>query len=132
MAAHHHVDHESKLITTFWDGNVADNKFIDALQNYQAEIKNNTDFSSYNELVDLSCVSGIQLSVKEIMRLAEIATKSDSDTHKTRLSLVVSSNMAFSFGVMYKGYRNLISKNSKSIEVFRKKADALLWVNMNE
>lgn len=132
MTAHHQTDNESKLITTFWDGNIADNKFIDALKYYQKEIKNNTDLCSYNEMVDLSCVSAIQLNVKEIMSLADIAAKSDSDTHKTKLALVVSSNMAFSFGVMYKGYRNLISKSNKKVGVFKKRADALLWLNMNK
>lgn len=122
MTAHHQIDHESKLIATYWDGNVADNKFISALKQYQTEIKNKSDLCSYNEIVDLSCISTINLNVKEIMTLADIAARSDLAIGKNKLALVVSSNIAFSFGMMYSGYRKLLSKSNKEVKVFKKKS----------
>ena len=129
MTAHHQIEHESKLIITFWDDNTADNNFIDALKCYQEKIKKQTDLCSYNEMVDFSRVSFIRINLKEIMTLASIASKSDSDTHKTKLALIVNSNMAFSFGKMYKAYRNLEPKNNKEVEVFKKRSLALDWIN---
>ena len=129
MTAHHDIDHDLKLITTFWDSNIADNKLIDALNNYQKEIKSQEEMYSYNEIVDLSCVSSMQLSVDEIIKLAKIASGSDSTTNKTKAALVVSSNIVFSFGMIYKGYRKLISKSNKEVNVFKNQAEALAWIN---
>ena len=129
MTAHHQIDHNSKLITTFWDSNTADNKLIDSLKNYQKEIKNQEEVYSYNEIVDFSLISSIQLNVNEIIQLTKIASLSDSATKKTKLALIFGSNMAFSFGMMYKAYRNLLSKSNKEVNVFKNQAEALTWIN---
>ena len=60
MSAYHQTDHELKLITTFWNSDIADSKFIDALNYYLKEIRNETNLCTYNEIVDLSCVRDIQ------------------------------------------------------------------------
>ena len=129
MSAHHQIDRELKLITTFWDSNTADNKFIDALNFYLKEVRNEADLCTYNELVDCSCVSNIELSVKDILALVNIAVKSDSTTSKTRLAIVVSSNMALSFGKMYGAFRTRLLNSTKVVNVFKSQAEALNWIN---
>jgi len=103
--------------------------FIDALKKYHHDIKAQAGLCSYNEIVDFSCVSKIDLSVKEILLLASIAVQSDIPTSKTKLALVVSSNMAFCFAKMYKKYRSTFKESNKELGVFRVSTDALGWVN---
>lgn len=127
MPARHQIDHDSTLIETIWEGNIADNTFFDALKNYLSTIKSQPDLFSYNEIVDFSSVNKVELTFKEISELANIAIKSDSPTTKTRLALVTSSKLAYSFAKMYKVYRNLMPSSNKEVDVFQSRQAALDW-----
>ncbi len=128
MPAQHKIDHNARLITTIWFGEAVDNELIDALTKYQRDIKNQSNYFSYNEIVDFSQASSYSLSTQGIMKLARLATSTDRQGVKTKLAIVVNSPLAFGLGRMYETYRSLVPSGLKEVSVFRSYRDALEWI----
>lgn len=127
MPAFHHINHHSKFILTYWCGDANDDDFIDALNHYLENVKNQQSLYSYNEIADFSSVGSIQLTPKGLMKLARIAK--ESDVKGTRFAIVVSSRFAYAFAKMYKKYRSIVAeKHCKEVDIFESLSEALLWV----
>ncbi|MCW9015170.1 MAG: STAS/SEC14 domain-containing protein [Gammaproteobacteria bacterium] len=131
MPAYHCIDREARIVFTVWRGEAIDVDFIDALKKYHQDIKNKTELVEYNELVDLSKITGIKLTIEGIKKLGEIAVRTDQNKIKTKLAFVVSSDMAFGLARMYEAYRSLSRNANKEIRVFKKENDALVWIKNN-
>lgn len=127
MPAIHQVDHDARLITTIWKGDTADLGLIYALDNYLTNYKEDTELTSYNELVDLSEIQHIKITFQELSKLAKMASRSNGVNVKTHLAIVTSSKMALTFAKMYVQYRKLTPGN-KELKVFDNKLEALQWL----
>lgn len=131
MPANHHVDNKAQLIITTWEGEARDIEFIEAIKKYQNDIQNHSDNISYNEVVDLSSITGIKLTTEGIRNIGVVAAKTDHIEVNRKLAIIVSSNLAFGLARMYEVYRSFTKNSHKEICVFKSKKDALEWVQIN-
>ncbi len=127
----HTIDTGNRLICTVWTGEANDHEFITALIKYQQEIKNQPEYIHYNEVLDLSGISGFNLTTTGLRRLSEIAVKTDSHA-RTRLAIVVTQTFGYGLARMYQTYRSFIPKASKEVQVFRNTFEALEWVGESQ
>lgn len=128
MPANHHIDNQSQLIITTWEGDACDIEFIQAIKNYQNTIQNHPDYIHYNEVVNFSNLSGIKLTTEGIQKIGEIASNTDTEDAHRKLAIIVSSNLAYGLARMYETYRSFSKKACKEIRIFKNEQDALNWV----
>lgn len=128
MPANHYIDNEAKLITTTWEGEAVDSEFVEALKKYQKEVQNKPEHLDYNEIVNLTKMSRIKLSVRGLIKIGSIASSTDQYRTRTKLALVVNSDLAFNFAKLYATYRNYGKNNKKSLRIFKSESDALDWM----
>ena len=129
MPANHHIDNEAQLIITTWEDVGRDRDFIEAIKKYQKDIQNHPDFSSFNEVVDLSKITGIKLTIEGIKNIGKIASTTDKKEINRKLALIVSSNLAYGLARMYEVYRSYAKRAHKEIRIFKNKKEAFEWVN---
>jgi len=129
MPAKHHIDNTSQLLITTWEGEAVDIDFIEAIKKYQKDIQSNSDYHHFNEIVDLTRITGIKLTTNGIKHISSIASSSDKNRANTKLALIVSSNLAFGLARMYEAYRSMSKNINKEIRVFKNKDDAFMWIN---
>ena len=128
MPAQHYIDNSMKLITTTWIGRATDSELIDALAKYQRDIRSRPEYYSYDEILDFSTASSLELSHEGIRTLAHMAVTTDVQEVRTRLAIIVNSPLAFGLGRMYEAYRDLVPGGVKKVRVFRNNDDALQWI----
>jgi len=131
MPINHHINHASKLILTSVVGDASDIEFIHAIEKYQKDIKNTPDYLNFNEIVDLSDVTNMQITTTGIMTISRIAAETDREGEQTKLALIVSSSLAYGMARMYSMYRSFSPKANKDVRVFNNKQDAYQWLNTN-
>lgn len=129
MPAKHHIDSTSRLLITTWEGEAVDVDFIEAIKKYQQDIQCNSDYSNFNEIVDLTRITGIKLTTNGIKHMSSIASNTDQNRTNTKLALIVSSNLAFGLARMYEAYRSMSKNSNKEIRVFKNETDAFTWIN---
>jgi len=128
MPAHHTIDDTKKLITTTWSGEAVDNELIAALTKYQQDIRSQSQYYSFNDIVDFSTVNSFRLSTEGIIKLAQLAANTDILGIKTKLAIIVKKPIAFGLGRMYETYRNVMPSGLKEVRVFMNHSDALVWI----
>ncbi len=131
MPANHHIDNKAQLIITTWEGEAHDAEFIEAIKKYQNNIQNHPDNINYNEVVDLSNVTGMKLTTEGIKNIGLIASTTDHIEVNRKLAIIVNSNLAFGLARMYEVYRSFSKKSHKEICVFKTKKDAFEWIQKN-
>ena len=109
-----------------------DAEVIDALHKYHRNITSQPAYRAYNELVDFTQASELQLTAHCIVELSRMASKTDSHGVKTKLAIVVSSNLGYGLGRMYQTYRNMMPGTKKELGVFRNLRDALEWIGKKQ
>lgn len=129
MPAKHHIDDNNKLIITTWAGKVTDSEIIQTYLDYLKNIKTLSPYHAYDEIADFSKAIEINLTVDGIKKLGEIASGSDREDVKTKLAIIVNSNLAFGLARMYQVYRSFSPNANKETRVFKKENDALEWIN---
>lgn len=131
MPANHNIDTKAQLIITTWEGEACDIEFIEAIKIYQKDIQNHPDYIEYNEVVNLSEVTGFKLSTEGIKNISQLATKTDHGVIKRKLAIIVSSTFAFGLARMYEAYRSFSKNSNKEIRVFKTEKDAYEWLQNN-
>jgi hypothetical protein len=131
MPATHYLVEEKKIIFTDWHGEPSDNDLVDALNIYLRDIKSRPELDGYNELVDFSDTKGLKLSIDVLIELGKIASKYDKPGNN-KLAIVVNSSLAYGLARMYGVYRNYNPQSSKEVQVFRSKAEAMVWLESIE
>ncbi len=129
MPAKHDIDIESKLLITTWEGVAVDSEFIEALKNYQQNIQSNSAHSGFNEIVNLTGMTNIKITLQGLKSISSVALLTDNNNIRSKLAFIVSSKRAFSLVKLYSAYRSLGKKSSKEINVFYNKEDAFEWVS---
>jgi hypothetical protein len=132
MPAHHQIDKLNQTITTTWEGEATDLNLIEALQRYETEVKGKSEYACYHELVNFSGTSSIQLTSVGLLKIAQLAAKSDKSIANTRLAIVVSSTFAFGFAKIYEAYRRYTPRNRKVVRVYKSAEEALAWIKGSE
>ena len=128
MPAKHVIDIKAMLLITTWEGEAIDNKFIEAIKKYQADIQSNSGYHGFNEVVDLTKVTKIKLTTKGIINIGSIASSTDKTGVETKLAIIVSSNLAFGLARMYEALRSFSTNSTKIVKVFKNESDAFEWV----
>ena len=128
MSAEHHIDNKSRLIITRWSGDAIGIDFIEAIKTYQRDVQNRPDCIDYNEVVDFSGVTKIDLTTTTLKNIGKVASRTDQNHNKRKLAFVVGSNKAFFFARMYTMFRSLFQNSNKDIRVFNNENEALEWV----
>ena len=128
MPASHYVDNEAKLIITTWVGDAVDNDLIEALKKYQMRFLNKPYYYTYDEVVNFTRVSRINVSVKGLINISKIAARTDKDRIMTKVAFIVSSDLAFNFAKLYATYRNFGKNIKKQICIFKTESEALEWI----
>ena len=131
MPANHKIDNSNKLIITTWEGEAHDNEFIEAIKKYQKEIQNHPDYINYNEIVNLSEVTKINISTEGIKTIGSIASSTDKYEINAKLAIIVNSTLAFGLARMYEVYRGFSKKSLKKIRIFKNEIKALEWIKNN-
>ncbi len=129
MPAKHDINIEAKLLITTWEGVAADDELIESLKNYQINIQNHSDHSGFNEIVDLTKITNIKVTLKGLKTISSIALSTDNNSIRSKLAFIVSSKRAFSLVKLYSAYRSLGRKSSKEINVFTNEKDAFEWAS---
>lgn len=128
MPVSHCIDDEKKLSITRVHGNPELAELIEALSAYLHGIKSKPHLSYYNELLDLSDSSGVNVGSFNISKLADIAASGDDSSQKTKLAILVTRPITTGFAKMYAACRNSSKKNNKEAKVFSSKLDAMAWL----
>jgi hypothetical protein len=128
MPANHHIDNEAQLIVTTWEGEARDIEFMVAIKKYQRDIQNHPDYISYNEVLNLSKITGIKVTTKGLKTIGQIGTSTDRNDVNRKLAIIVSSKLAYGLSRMYITYRSFSKNSRKEIQVFNNEKDAFEWV----
>ena len=130
MPAKHHMDNETRIITTIWEGEATDTDFIEALKKYQKDIQTRTEYLHYNEIVNLTKITHNKLSVKGIINIGKTASSTDQYRAKTKIAFIVSSDLMLNFAKLYATYRNFgkKKKDKRQISAFKNENDAVEWL----
>ena len=126
MLVSHRIDHDSKvIITTFAPEDVTLKLFLETFNKYQDELKYLPDFQKYNELVDFTPITSINITDSELKQLSNLASKQDTREIVTKLALLVDSKPAFTLAKVYEVIRNLNPASKKQVKVFQEFEEAL-------
>jgi len=129
MPAKFYIDDQNRILFTVWEGEATDSDLIDTLKRYKMEIIGSNEYIDYDELVNLREMTGTKLSLNGLKKIAQAASSTDNETIKTKLALIVSTDIAFSLARMYEAYRTFTHKSNKEIRVFKMENDALEWLH---
>ena len=127
MPAQHIIDEDNGIIITNWTGAATDDALLDTIQKYNKDIRSKPEYRDFNEIVDFTMADNINLTYTGLMNVAEAATDMDAVTGKTKLAIIVDSNLAFSLARMYITYRSFFKSTKKSINVFKFREAAMDW-----
>jgi hypothetical protein len=127
MPLEHRIDHRLRLVLTRAIGTLTD----DEVFGYQREVWSRPDVAGYDELVDMSDVGHVAVpSADRIVQLASLSASMDARTPASRFAIVAPRDFEFALGRMYEAHRELDSRGTKRVGVFRSRAEALAWLGL--
>jgi hypothetical protein len=123
------IDHERRLVVARGYGVfVADDVF-----GYQREVWSREDVAGFDELIDMTHVSEVDLpSAQRIRDLAAVAARMDLRSTPSRFAIVAPSDLVYGLGRMFQVYREAEPRSSKAVGVYRTIAEALAFLNLTE
>ena len=128
MPATHHIDNESRLILTTWEGEATDFEFIEALKKYLDDIQSDPEYIYYNEIVNLTEATPVNLSIRGLLAIGRIAAQAEKRIPGKKMALIIDSDFASGLANMYIFYRNMGDESRKIIAVFKQEAEAYKWI----
>jgi hypothetical protein len=100
---------------------------------YQRTVWSRQDVAGYDELVDMTHVSAVDLpSTQRIQDLASMAARMDVPDGRSRFAIVAPSNLTFGLGRMLQAYRSADQRSTKTVGVFRTMAEALVYLQLSD
>jgi len=98
---------------------------------YQREVWSQPDVAGYDELVDMSDVVEVASpSAVRIVQLAALSAAMDVRAPATRFAIVAPRDFEFALGRMYAAHREMDSRSTRRVEVFRSREDAMAWLGL--
>jgi hypothetical protein len=129
MPITYQVDYTQRLVDARAYGVLTD---ADVFQ-YQREVWGRSDVMGYNEIVDVSHVSSIDLeSVTRIQQLADLSAHMDPPRLPSKFAIVAANPLYYNLGCLYETYRALQAQSTKQVRVFEARAEALRWLEAGE
>jgi hypothetical protein len=123
------IDHTRLLVTARGYGVLTHQQIF----RYQREVWSNPDVDGYNELMDMTDVTKIDLpSHGNIQQLAEFAADMDNPFTPSKCAIVAPGDEAFGVGRMYQTYRDLAAGGTKTVGVFRSQTEAFNFLGIQE
>ena len=127
MPIEYRIDHARRLVLAHGQGVVTHRDFY----MYQRHVWSNPDVDGYNELMDMTDVTTIDLSAPEnIRQLAELGADMDNPFMPSKLAILAPGDEAFGLGRMYQTHRSLAAGATKSVGVFRSRAEAFAFLGI--
>lgn len=128
MPVKHSIDKKNEIIITTWEGNANDAELIKAMRAYQEDVQGQPENINYNEILDFSQVTDIDVTIEGIKSVGKIAAETDQYNTHRKLAIIAPTNLTYYFARMYKALRSLPRKSSKDVKIFTDKNDATEWV----
>ena len=127
MPLEHRIDHRLRLVLTRAIGTLTDEEIFA----YQREVWSRPDVAGYDELVDMSDVEHVAVpSTDRVTQLASFSAAMDARAPASRFAIVAPRDYEFALGRMYEAHRELDSRGTKRVGVFRTRAEALAWLGL--
>jgi hypothetical protein len=121
------VDHDRKLVVARGYGVFLAGDIF----GYQRDVWSRDDVAGYDELVDMTYVSEVDLpSAQRIRDLASVAAGMDVRSSPSRFAIVAPSDLIYGLGRMFQVYRESEPRSSKAVGVFRTIAEAVAFLNL--
>ena len=128
MPLEHRIDHRLRLVVTRAVGTLTD----DEVFAYQHDVWSRQEVAGYDELIDMSAVEHVAVpSPDRIVRLASVSAGMDVGMPPTRLAIIAPRDFEFGLGRMYGAHREMDSRNTKRVGVFRSRAEAQAWLGLD-
>jgi hypothetical protein len=129
MPLEHRIDHHRRVVFTRATGTLTDAEVFA----YQREVWSRPDVAGYDELVDMTDVEHVaDSSPTRIMGLASLSAGMDVRAPATRFAIVAPRDFEFGLGRMYGAHREMDSRSTKRIGVFRTRPEALAWLGLDQ
>jgi hypothetical protein len=129
VSIEYHIDHERRIVLAWVRGTLTD----DDVFGYQSDLWSRPEVSGYNELIDMTDVEHIAMpSSDRVPDLAALSAEMDPPDVFSKFAIVAPSDLAFGLGRRYATYRELNSRSTKKVGVFRSMEAALAWLGMAE
>jgi len=127
MPLEHRIDHRLRVVLTRAVGTLTDEEIFA----YQREVWSRPDVAGYDELVDMSAVQHVALSsIERVSQLASFSAAMDAGAPVSRFAIVAPRDFEFGLGRLYGARRELDSRGTKQVGVFRSRAEALAWLGL--
>jgi hypothetical protein len=124
----HRIDHRLRIVMTRAIGTLTD----DEVFAYQHGVWSQPEVAGYDELIDMSDVEHVEVpSPDRIVRLASVSAGMDAPVPATRLAIVASRDFEFGLGRMYGAHREMDTRSTKRVAVFRTRPEALAWLGLD-
>jgi len=122
------IDHDARLVVAAGYGVFTPAAVFD----YQREVWSRPDVKGYDELIDMSRVTRIEVSEPHRMKeLAALSASTDDAAGSSRFAIVAPADIAYGLGRMFQTYRELNPKSTKSVGVFRTMEEALAYLEID-
>jgi hypothetical protein len=127
MPLAHRIDHRLRLVLAWASGTVTDEEVF----GYQNEVWSRPDVAGYDELVDMTAVEHVALpSIGRVLDLAALSSGMDAKGSKSRFAIVAPRDFEFALGRLYGTHRELDTRATKRVSVFRSRPEALAWLGL--
>jgi hypothetical protein len=128
MPLEHRIDHRLRVVMTRAIGTLTD----DEVFAYQHDVWSQPEVAGYDELIDMSDVEHVEVpSPDRIVRLASVSAGMDARMPATRLAIVAPRDFEFGLGRMYGAHREMDTRSTKRVGVFRTRPEALAWLGLD-
>ena len=128
MPLEHRIDHRLRIVMTRAIGTLTD----DEVFAYQHGVWSQPEVAGYDELIDMSDVEHVEVpSPDRIVRLASVSAGMDAPVPATRLAIVAPRDFEFGLGRMYGAHREMDTRSTKRVGVFRTRPEALAWLGLD-
>jgi hypothetical protein len=129
MPIKYRIDHARRLVVARGHGILTHQDVF----GYQRKVWSSPDVDGYNELVDMTEVTQIELPAHDdIHQLAELAAGMDNPFASSKFAIVAPGDEAFGLGRMFQTYRSMASGGTKTVGVFRSPAEAYAFLGIQE
>ena len=112
------------MIST-WTGVLTDR----ALMEYQQSVWTDRKIAGYDELLDFTALSRIDVTTEGLRDLAQLAREMDEFTGDARVAVVTGSTVAYGMARMYEAFRESAA-GRKHIRIFRDVNAARSWLGI--
>jgi len=128
MPLEHRIDHHLRVVFTRGTGTLTDAE----VSAYQRGVWLRPEVAGYDELVDMSDVERVtDASPPRVMRLASLSDGMDARAPARRFAIVAPRDFEFGLGRMYGAHREMDSRSTKRVGVFRTRPVALAWLGLD-